>query len=99
MDSNTTIDGVDLASYEYKVGSQLDYGCDQGVLVQGSLSRTCGTDLQWTGGHPDCGGRSLESSHNFAGFVSSSVVHALYVFASSAVVRRLPDEVFSYWSL
>ncbi|KAM8868855.1 CUB and sushi domain-containing protein 3-like isoform 4-T4 [Spinachia spinachia] len=38
----------------FKVGSRVDFQCQQGHLLQGSTTRLCLPDLTWTGIQPDC---------------------------------------------
>uniref|UniRef100_A0A3Q3KHT9 CUB and Sushi multiple domains 3a n=1 Tax=Monopterus albus TaxID=43700 RepID=A0A3Q3KHT9_MONAL len=38
----------------FKVGSRLDFQCQQGHLLQGSTTRICLLDLTWTGVQPTC---------------------------------------------
>uniref|UniRef100_A0A671XBF2 CUB and Sushi multiple domains 3 n=1 Tax=Sparus aurata TaxID=8175 RepID=A0A671XBF2_SPAAU len=38
----------------FKVGSRLDFQCQQGHLLQGSTTRLCLPDLTWTGIQPTC---------------------------------------------
>ncbi|KAF3691668.1 CUB and sushi domain-containing protein 3 CUB and sushi multiple domains protein 3 [Channa argus] len=38
----------------FKVGSRVDFQCQQGHLLQGSTTRICLPDLTWTGTQPTC---------------------------------------------
>ena len=38
----------------YTVGSSITYHCDEGYVLLGTDTRTCGTDAQWTGTAPLC---------------------------------------------
>nr|XP_010764696.1 PREDICTED: complement decay-accelerating factor, GPI-anchored-like [Notothenia coriiceps] len=38
----------------FKVGSRIDFQCQQGHLLQGSTTRLCLPDLTWTGVQPSC---------------------------------------------
>uniref|UniRef100_A0A8C5DPF9 CUB and sushi domain-containing protein 3-like n=1 Tax=Gouania willdenowi TaxID=441366 RepID=A0A8C5DPF9_GOUWI len=38
----------------YQVGSRVDFTCQQGHILQGSITRLCLLDLTWTGTQPTC---------------------------------------------
>uniref|UniRef100_A0A8C5DPG5 CUB and sushi domain-containing protein 3-like n=1 Tax=Gouania willdenowi TaxID=441366 RepID=A0A8C5DPG5_GOUWI len=38
----------------FKVGSRVDFTCQQGHILQGSITRLCLLDLTWTGTQPTC---------------------------------------------
>ncbi|KAM9805516.1 CUB and sushi domain-containing protein 3-like isoform 3-T3 [Syngnathus typhle] len=48
----------------FKVGSRVDFQCQQGHILQGSITRLCLPDLTWTGAQPTCIPHSCKQPRN-----------------------------------
>ncbi|XP_049586360.1 CUB and sushi domain-containing protein 3 isoform X3 [Syngnathus scovelli] len=48
----------------FKVGSRVDFQCQQGHILQGSITRLCLPDLTWTGTQPSCIPHSCKQPRN-----------------------------------